>query len=98
VLAHNSATGGARSGFRGEGGDDTSELGRGVERGSGEGGMMRLMGRGDGWGGDCHGGGGGRGARPGRSMGALWMPSTESGSSEDHQCIPEIHQRMEGRG
>jgi hypothetical protein len=59
VLAHNSATGGARSGFRGEGGDDTSELGRGAERGSGEGRMMRLMGRGNGWGGDCHDGGGG---------------------------------------
>jgi hypothetical protein len=50
---------------------------------------MRLMERGDGWGGDCHGGG----ARPGRSMGALWTPSTESESSEDHQCILEIHQR-----
>jgi hypothetical protein len=60
----------------------------------GKGGMMRLMGRGGGWGGNCHGGGGGRGARPGRSMGALWTPSKESGSSEDHQCIPEIHQRM----
>jgi hypothetical protein len=36
VLAHNSATGAARSGFRGEGGDDTSELGRGAERGSGK--------------------------------------------------------------
>jgi hypothetical protein len=96
VLAHNSATGGARSGFRGEGGDDASELERGAERGSGEAGMTRLMGQGDGWGGDCHSGVGWRGARPGGSMGAVWTPSTESGSSEDHHCIPEIHHGWKG--